>query len=475
MNDITAENPSFDWELCGLLHNKIIDIGWAAGGYSETHDHRSWWEYHSTSHSLDGHTCHVHNQPLSTNSILEQLEQRLPLDLIKFLKLAKNCDSGGPFCFIFADLCRPYEILDYLDAANPFASILAQSGGAYQICLYRANLSHGIGILFNIRTMGAFTLYCVEDQPGYGLPAGMIIPLETILSGLLDMEKEKRIEAAGSQLHPGTGKPINPGKWSWNTRDNPEVITPKTVQAWDSLLDAIEEKNPTLRHEQCKVGYPPEALSSAGLCTFWVEHRFIIEFLSSIRIPNFKYIAPGLRLPTSAELMNQPFGDQQKFRRRLDPPTQVHVFPFVFLRTDQPVPMPPYGWLSPQWAKVTQNEAGLYLNSMYGYPDGCRLFLPIRVGENGWAKKGDLTKFKPGGMAWSWYNIFYDGLYQPGNHSHIFRYPALSLERLLTNWTDMVKNGHWNVGPDGVSDGIEKFKEADTEEKWRLYCIQSLW
>jgi hypothetical protein len=39
----------------------------------------------------------------------------------------------------------------------------------------------------------------------------------------------------------------------------------------------------------------------------------------------------------------------------------------------------------------------------------------------------------------------------------------------------MIENGHWTVDENGVSDGIDKFKEADTEEKCDLYTIPRTW
>jgi hypothetical protein len=41
----------------------------------------------------------------------------------------------------------------------------------------------------------------------------------------------------------------------------------------------------------------------------------------------------------------------------------------------------------------------------------------------------------------------------------------------LESWTERVEMGDWQVGEDGVVGGIDKFKEADTEEHWREYYI----
>jgi hypothetical protein len=35
---------NLDWEKCAYLHNKILDIGWAAVG--EKRKQRSWWDYY---------------------------------------------------------------------------------------------------------------------------------------------------------------------------------------------------------------------------------------------------------------------------------------------------------------------------------------------------------------------------------------------------------------------------------------------
>jgi hypothetical protein len=45
------------------------------------------------------------------------------------------------------------------------------------------------------------------------------------------------------------------------------------------------------------------------------------------------------------------------------------------------------------------------------------------------------------------------------------------LHKILESWTERVEMGDWQVGEDGVVGGIDKFKEADTEEHWREYYI----
>jgi hypothetical protein len=43
--------------------------------------------------------------------------------------------------------------------------------------------------------------------------------------------------------------------------------------------------------------------------------------------------------------------------------------------------------------------------------------------------------------------------------------------KILESWAERVEMGDWQVDEDGVVGGIDKFKEADTEEHWREYFI----
>lgn len=51
----------------------------------------------------------------------------------------------------------------------------------------------------------------------------------------------------------------------------------------------------------------------------------------------------------------------------------------------------------------------------------------------------------------------------------------VQLKRVLWRWVEMVEDGKWKVGADGVIGGMEKWKEADTEEHWRDYQLPMSW
>jgi hypothetical protein len=39
----------------------------------------------------------------------------------------------------------------------------------------------------------------------------------------------------------------------------------------------------------------------------------------------------------------------------------------------------------------------------------------------------------------------------------------------------MVEDGKWEVDENGVAGGIDKLKEADTEQHWEDYIISKIW
>jgi hypothetical protein len=51
----------------------------------------------------------------------------------------------------------------------------------------------------------------------------------------------------------------------------------------------------------------------------------------------------------------------------------------------------------------------------------------------------------------------------------------VQLKHVLWQWNDLVEAGLWEVDDNGVIGGIEKWKEADTEERWGNYQMSMSW
>jgi hypothetical protein len=209
-------------------------------------------------------------------------------------------------------------------------------------------------------------------------------------------------------------------------------------------------------------------------------------------IPNFKFVAPGLRVAYQEELADkQPFknakvSDFPNFREptKWELPNIKYKFnhyPFLLLRADKQIaggrlPFQGESKLSGDpWELARQFETGLYIFpcSYMERPDECRPLLPFFLTRRNWIEV--LSSLKT-------YHS-HDDLYQ-SRHVPVVPEPAtpaggcqwsLRLKHLFNNWTSMIENDHWQVDADGVVGGIEKFKEADLPEKYSLYLVDYSW
>jgi hypothetical protein len=123
--------------------------------------------------------------------------------------------------------------------------------------------------------------------------------------------------------------------------------------------------------------------------------------------------------------------------------------------------------------------AGVYTNTPGGinqvFQNGCRLILPFKFGSNGRPRLSDLEVFgmisldddaKPEDVD--------SDLYQPGYNGFVPVH-SVQLHKVLSNWAERVESGDWDVTEDGVAGGLDRFREADTEENWEKYWIPSAW
>lgn len=52
---------------------------------------------------------------------------------------------------------------------------------------------------------------------------------------------------------------------------------------------------------------------------------------------------------------------------------------------------------------------------------------------------------------------------------------GMEFNRILENWVIMVEKGKWKIDENGVAEGVDKFKEADTEQHCDDYIISESW
>lgn len=215
-----------------------------------------------------------------------------------------------------------------------------------------------------------------------------------------------------------------------------------------------------------------EVLDRAGL-----EEGFVREFLTSVRRPktNIKYIAPGLRIPTADDFSPHPL---QKFE--ISDPTEFEnsALPLPLFISDKKSTNPIFEY---PFQDITNLPLGLWTNYVnrdddHEFEDACRLYLPFEIGANGFALLADDSFIgenqesegvaRPNGRSNELYQLGYNH-YIPGH--------GPQLGDILNLWQSLVGMGEWAVGKDGVLGGIEKFKEADTDEHYHKYQLFVKW
>jgi hypothetical protein len=324
----------------------------------------------------------------------------------------------------------------------------------------------------------------IEVSPySYNVDSSAWVPLEKILSSFLDILEQRRIIAVpnGADFSPwedpewGVEDSEFYTPWIFSLED--DKIVDDTLAAWNGLLTAIESRIPGFKDSDY-ITYDSHYVNQCEIKGF-----FISKFVRKARIPKFRYVAPGLRLSKPEELAEQPFLNLDVtalVRHGEYVSTEYKRYPFLFLRADrklsneeraansQPRRRPNGKYYEYPWDKVPEYETGVYLqnNKTVQRADGFKFLLPFPIASNNRARYSDLRTI---------HDIqTYDGLYQQGR-SMIPETGSHRLESLLRNWTNMIEQGHWQVDENGVTGGIEKFKEADTPDKYNLYIVERTW
>jgi hypothetical protein len=252
--------------------------------------------------------------------------------------------------------------------------------------------------------------------------------------------------------------------------ENPSLKTLDNPKDQAKLTEACVKKF-SVPVEKKKFGLvEKEVLDAAGI----PEGTFIRDFFSSVRKPSnpsIRYLAPGLRLPTAQDFSPHPF-QNFVFPANMDKEEYILPYPLFIsdLKSTEPLlnypflePNLPYGvWISDIWKY-----------SHHIFEDSFRLYLPFEIGANGFARLTDDSLIgenqeSPGETGRG--SGKKNDLYQPG-YCHFIPGHETSLGDLLEVWSNMVGAGEWEVGEEGVKGGIEKFKDADTEEHYFKYQI----
>lgn len=296
--------------------------------------------------------------------------------------------------------------------------------------------------------------------------------LETILSSWIDMiEAEKAIaihDSVGAEPAaepPTTEVTLGESRLSYKTR--PWILQPYTrgdlqtcLDVWKRLVQAIEKQTGSKRSKDEE---PEPLCSTTALKVANVPPGFAFDLLSRAQYSHIWFIAPGIRLPKVEEFIHQPF---QPILKQFPKETADVKMPFLFLRCPGTVSAKDAQFRWP-FSTVEKVPCGLYLdafpNAQNPFEDACRLVLPIKLGENRYARTSDFRPIRKS----------HSDLYQVGINPYVIRHGP-KLVDILENWLDHVERGHWTVNEKGVEGGIGKWRDADTRENWWRYQSKHL-
>lgn len=450
------EMEGLDHERCAALHNLIIERGWTASGRSLNHlDRRSWWECHGGDAQLSPHAA------------------KLSPSVVAFLKAAwhgyrMTAQPQHAFFRYLSGLCSP----DDLWQNTNYGDDEDDSNKERYVTLYMANwalgASHPLGLVFDQQTFTAIQHISIHDTSVTMNGRQAWLPLELVLEGFLDMMDQGKALAVDSSYDGEQGR-IEP----WIMPSYTACDLDEALDAFTRLIRAVEARLPGASNtETNRLG---DAVNSSVLSA----NSFAGQFLAQAPDIRFSYIAPGLRIAHQ-----QPFASINVEPGQLRPLLLFESSQEAHQDTEQT----PWGAqivtspFSPSFRHITHYPAGLYLtetdpHGAHPFEDGCKLILPYAIGGNGWARTSDGALFGE--------NTHAQGptanpvprsteLYQLG-FNHFIEMHDVQLKHVLSRWADMVEQGKWTVNADGVAGGIEKWREADTEDHWQDYQLPISW
>ncbi|KAH8807189.1 hypothetical protein F5884DRAFT_788728 [Xylogone sp. PMI_703] len=468
-NPATSNSEALDWARCAALHNYILAFGIQnSGRNSIANDKRSWWEYH--------------------RDAAEGISEHLSPSLVEFLKQAQIGPQGRPgeehsFFYYVRGLTPPSALW-----MNHGAEI-GETGGSI-ITLYSASdlASHPDGLNFDQEGHDAILQMSIMDSLVTINGRQSWHPLETILSIWISMIHPSKFQAVPPETHAtfsGAGAGLHP----WIIVPFSHQQLSDTLSAWDQYIKIIESRLPSSPAQTSATLVEESVLDSLN-----IPHKsFAYQFLSQARKPSFKYVAPGLSIHSSSAAFVESQPLQSNFQA-LPPVTEIdssnsipELPPILIFHGAGTTPShrePTLGENTSPFQypyDVSPLPTGLYLNPTFStsnpFHDTVTLLLPYSLGSAGFARTSDneLLGQKRESRGIDNNGGSYFELYQPGYRFFAEQY-GVRLVSIIENWAQMVEEGDWVVGEDGILGDIEEWRSADTEEdSWKFVIGVDRW
>jgi hypothetical protein len=459
--------PAFDVERSIALHNRIVQLGLEAlpGNLrSRIKTHANWFEAHNITNIASLRLTAPVVTFLSNITIVEDPDQ------VSFLPHLQ----GIPHPIWLRD-----ETVQPVEARfNHYNPSLKHSKGLFMypseddsVLLYKHPDPETYGIAMDLKTH--LCAFAIENRPLYVKgndpeKESVGMPLQHILEEYLwRIQKGKfyvDVTAAGQSITNG-GDPVSANGWRiapWTAYD-----MDRTVQAWDNLTTTIAQKMGALSQPSLELRDPSGSiLGDATTQRLTGFPSFAQVFLERARRPPFSYIAPGLRIPDAAFYISVHASFQEYFNLRENqhmwtfgesPYSSIPLFLAersgirFFDRVEERI-WHKHGWLEAE-------TPGLYIRGEEGEGDSSHLLLPFGLAVD------PRTQRAPGSIK----EKSNTALYQQKRCAHGLDRSGAPLYLILQHWTVMVKSGEWSVGKEGVNEKIEKWQDAESVWKEKLY------
>ncbi|EME43795.1 hypothetical protein DOTSEDRAFT_71585 [Dothistroma septosporum NZE10] len=457
-----SSGDDLDVDRCAALHNQLLLYGWFCSGKKiSAMEKRSWWGKHGN----------------------DSLKKILRPKVVRYLSKVFDVE-GHNFFYHVSGLTSEKEMLQLADVLEDNDHDPVHKEKYRYIVLYKTSealVSQPAGIVYDQQTGRALlmpTYHHLFDFSNAHMPWQK---MESILSAYIDMiEAEKAVA-----IHDDAGKDdegmhhprqeLEQNKMLARYKTRPWILQPYTLNdlyacldIWRRLVHALETRAGVAHpinldaDDDEEEDYAP-LCSTTALNVAGIPQGFAYQLLSHAQQSQVWFLAPGLRLPKVEEFLQQPF---KKVLQQYPQETRGMKMPFLFLRCEGTVSAKEGKFRYP-FSTVERVPCGLYLdafpNAQNPFEDACRLVLPIKLGNNRYARTSD---FRPIIRSHS-------DLYQTGVNPYVIRHGP-KLVAVLENWLTQVESGHWSVNELGVSDNIEMWHQADTRANWWRYQSEHL-
>jgi hypothetical protein len=230
----------------------------------------------------------------------------------------------------------------------------------------------------------------------------------------------------------------------------------QSLQAWDELVKAIEERMPAAAEGEEQQPSNNAALVDDSVADRWADHSFERAFLARAHAPKKPalYVAPGVKAWTTQSFEEAHVHEPNDSERKLaigtnpddEPIRQSHrnrdLAPALLFPSDATVPKPASRRVDNFWGRgsvLLERRAGLYL-----YPD---------------EEWGDAVLFVNGRGGDTLFT------YQNGWCPWMRTRPPATLREVLLFWKVLVAEGVWQVDANGVAGAASYFDDLNGSKK----------